>query len=64
MDDMTWMSSFYEPPPEPSERQPALAFWMAAALLVALGCGGAVLVAWSHASAPAGPMAAYAGPVP
>ena len=61
MDDMTWMSSFYELSRQPSKRQPVLAFWLVAALLMAIGCGGVVLATWSQAPAPA---AADAGPTP
>ncbi len=46
MDDMTWMSSFYELPSQPSKGRPVLVFWLAAALLMAIGCGGVVLAAW------------------
>lgn len=64
MDDMTWMSSFYEPPPQPSRRHAVRAFWMTVALLAAMGCGGVMLATWPQPSAPASPAEAHAGPVP
>ena len=63
MDDMTWMSSFYESPLQLSKRQPALALWVAAMVLAALGCSSA-LVAWSQAAVSAGMAAARALPFP
>ena len=62
VDDMTWMSSFYELPLQPSHGQPVRAFWLAAALLMAAGCGGVVLATCSQAAAPASIAAADAGP--
>lgn len=53
MDDMTWMSSFYEPPFQPLERQPVLAV-VAAAVLTAVRCGGARTAARLQALAPDG----------
>ncbi|MBV9748551.1 MAG: hypothetical protein JO157_07045 [Acetobacteraceae bacterium] len=46
MDDMTWMSSFYEPPFQLSTLRPMLAVRVTAMLLMAFGCG-ALLLAWS-----------------
>lgn len=51
MDDMTWMSSFYEPPFRPPQWRPALAVAAVAALLATVG--GAALLA--RPQAPAGP---------
>jgi hypothetical protein len=62
MDDMTWMSSFYEPPFQPLERTAALAV-LAAAVSLVVGWGGVALAAWPRASVPAGSGVA-AGPVP
>ena len=64
MDDMTWMSSFYESPLQLSKWPPALALRVAAMLLAAVGCSGALLVAWSQAAASAGMAAARALPFP
>jgi hypothetical protein len=40
----------YEPPAEPRERWPAPVLVVAAVVLVAVGCGGAGLAAWSRAA--------------
>ncbi len=64
MDDMTWMSSFYEPPLQLSKRQLVSGFWAAAMMLAAIGCGGALLMAWSQIAWSAGLAGAYALPVP
>lgn len=49
MDRATWMSRRCAPLYDARTAGPALALLIAAALLLAMGCGGVALVAWSQA---------------
>ncbi len=63
MDDMTWMSSFYEPLLQLSKRQPASDSWTATMMLIAVGCSGVLLMAWSQLASPAHLAGAYTLPL-